>query len=194
MGSSTSRNNRHHEEEIRDKDAVDLAEKGLSDDRLNQLQEAAIKCLKERNLRVCHHNDDIAKSLTDRAQKLIKHMESIVIEKKIAEKKRQKQEQLKKSDYLGVSTQRSSYGLMTYILEAVKCQGVQRCRDDSRYSQRRPADKVGKGRNRVEMVRQILAVLLGILCEGHGGYDPIRMSSSFQSSREILSCRGQRDA
>jgi len=30
-------------------------------------------------------------------------MESIVIEKKIAEKKRQKQEQLKKSDYLGVS-------------------------------------------------------------------------------------------
>jgi len=52
MGSSSSRNNRHLEEEIREKDAVDLAEKGLSDDRLNQLQEAAIKCLKERDLRV----------------------------------------------------------------------------------------------------------------------------------------------
>ena len=46
--------------------------------------------------------------ITDRDQKLIKHMESIVIEKKITEKKiaeekRRKQEQLSMPDYLGVS-------------------------------------------------------------------------------------------
>jgi hypothetical protein len=52
MGSSTSRNDRKDEEEIRARDAIDLAEKGLSDNRLYQLQVAAIKCLKENDLRV----------------------------------------------------------------------------------------------------------------------------------------------
>jgi len=52
MGSSTSRNDRNDEEEIREKDAIDLAEQGLSDARLDQLQVAAIKCLKERDLKV----------------------------------------------------------------------------------------------------------------------------------------------
>ena len=52
MGSSASRSDRKDEEEIRARDAIDLAEKGLSDNRLYQLQVAAIKCLKENDLRV----------------------------------------------------------------------------------------------------------------------------------------------
>ena len=72
--------------------------------------------------------------ITDRDQKLIKHMESIVIEKKIAEKKRRKQEQLNQSDYLGVSVQRSLYGLVTYNATGGQYQGVQRCQDGNRNS------------------------------------------------------------
>jgi hypothetical protein len=123
---------------------------------------------------------------TDRDQKLIKHMESIVIEKKIAEKKRRKQEQLSISDYLGVSVLKYSYGLVTHSAIGGQYKGIQRCQDDSRgqkvRKEKRLDDGVGERGNRVEMVRQILAVLLEKLCEGHGEYDTIGKSFPLWSS------------